>query len=220
MTKYKYIKFLTKALFSKKKKWELQTGHTVKVAFISGGKNYYQLSDLFNTFTERGLDAYQVYEEISMRVSVDDLKAFVSKFKELCNSNPIQILEVSRVLNFLEERVNFVIPPRDLIWKMASVAYFDESESPYTYDTIHAQKKIKEWQQNGDVADFFLYQQLRNLIPLPELSKETYDILMGTILKIQNHQSELMNTSGKRSETSGSNSTSKESNLEQSTTAI
>lgn len=217
MTKFQYIKFLTKALFSKTKKWELQTGHTVKVGFISGGKKYYQLSDLFNTFTERGLDAYQVYEEISMRVSVDDLKAFVSKFENDLNTG--KLMDCANTLSYLKERINFVIPPKELIWKMASVAYFDESESPYTYDTIYAQKKIKEWQRNGDVADFFLYQQLRNLIPLPELSKETYDILMGTILKIQNHQSEWMNTSGKRSETFVSNSTYKESKSEQNTTA-
>lgn len=216
MTKLQYLKSLTKLLLSKNKKWELQTGHTVEIAFYSGGEPYYKLSDLFNTFTERGLDAYQVYEEISMRIAVDDLKLFINKFKELCNSNPIQILEVSKALNFLEERVNFVIPPRDLIWKMASVAYFDESESPYTYDAMYAQKKIKLWQENKDIADFFLYQQLKALIPLPELSSETYKILQETISKILNHQYGSMNISGKQSETYAENSISNEKQSEQS----
>lgn len=189
MTKLTYIKSLLKLLFSKKKKWELQTGHTVDVAFYSGGKPFYKLSDLFNTFTERGLDAYQTYEEIGMRIEVTALKEFVAKFKELCNSNPIQILEVARVLNFLEERINFVIPPRNLIYKLASIAYFDESESPYTYDTIYANKKMEQIRKNNDVDDFFLYQQLGDLIPLPKLSKETYQVLQDTMEKVIDYQS-------------------------------
>lgn len=206
MTKFQYIKFLTKALFSKTKKWELQTGHTVEIAFYSGGEPFYQLSDTFNTYVERGLEAYQVYEEILMRVGVNDLKVFVAKFKELCNSNPIQILEVSRVLNFLEERVNFVVPPSELVWKMASVKYFSKDDSPYSFEPAKAKKNVKKWRENGDVSDFFLCQQLENMIPLPKLSKEICEMLLGTANKIVKHQSELMNISGNSSETSDGSS--------------
>jgi len=199
MTKWKYIQHLLKLIFTKRKKWELQTGHIVDVAFYSGGKPYYKLHDMFDTFTERGLDAYQVYEEISMRIEVTTLKEFVKEFKKLCNSNPIQILEVSRVLNFLEERVNFVIPPKNLIYKMAAVAYFDENESPYTYKETYSQKKIATWKKNGDVDDFFLYQQLDSLIPLPKLSKEIYQTCQTTLEKILKYQSKA--TSGKQSAT-------------------
>jgi len=198
MTKSTYLKSLLKLIISgKPKKWELQTGHTVDVAFYSGGKPYYKLHDLFDTFTERGLDAYQVYEEISMRVEVTALKEFVQRFKTLLNSNPINILDTANVLNFLEERINFVIPPKNLIYKMAAVCYFDDNESPYTYNESYAQKKIAAWKKNGDVDDFFLYQQLGQLTPFPKLSKETYQILQQTMDKILNYQSKV--TSGKAS---------------------
>lgn len=203
MTKLTYIKSLIKLLFSKKKKWELQTGHTVDIAFWSGGKPYYKLSDLFNTFTERGLDAYQTYEEIGMRIEVTALKEFVSKFKSDLNTG--KLMDCAITLNFLEERVNFVIPPRNLIYKLASVAYFDETESPYTYDTIYANRKMEEIRKNGDVDDFFLYQQLGDLIPLPKLSKETYQVLQETMDKVISYQSK--NISGKVSETSGAQPT-------------
>lgn len=206
MTKWTYAKSLFKLIFSKKKKWELQTGHKVKLEFYSGGTPYYQLHDLFDTFTERGLEAYQVYEELSMRVDAETLKQFIAKFKQLCNSNPIQILEVSKVLNFLEERVNFVVPPRDMIYKMAAVAYFDENESPYTFNAAYAHEKIERWKKNNDVDAFFLYKQLRDLIPLPNLSKEIYEMLVQTTEKIINYQ--LKNISGKASATPAEHSTS------------
>lgn len=188
MKKWDYFKAITNLVFHKKKKWELQTGHTVEIAFYSGGKPYYKLSDLFNTFTERGLDAYQVYEEVSMRIDKKDLQVFVDKIKDSLNKNPIQLIEITKLITLLEERISLVIAPRELIWKMGSVAYFDESESPYTYDSLYAQKKIALWKKNGDVDDFFLFQQLSSLMPLPELSKETYHQLQETISKILKHQ--------------------------------
>lgn len=196
MTKWKYAKFLFKLLFNKKKKWELQTGHTVDQAFISGGKNYYKLSDLFNTFTERGMEAYQVYDEVAMRADTATLKEFIAKFKNDLNTG--KLMDCAITLNFLEERVNLIIPPKALIWKMGAVAYFDETESPYTYDAIYAQKKIAKWKANGDVDDFFLYKQLGDLMPLPKLSKETYQVLQATITELLNYQSKSI--SGKASE--------------------
>lgn len=210
MTKWTYFKSLLKLIVSgKPKKWELSTGHTVKTAFYSGGKPYYQLHDMFDTFTERGLDAYQVYEEISMRIEVSALKEFVEKFKKLLTSNPINILDAANVLNFLEERVNFVIPPKNLIYKMAAVAYFDEHESPYTYNENYAQQKIKNWKESGDVDDFFLFQQLGQLIPLPKLSKETYQTLQQATEKIINYQSKVISgsPSESRAETISHNGT-------------
>lgn len=202
MTKLQYLKSLTKTVFSKKKKWELQTGHAVKVAFYSGGEPFYQLEDTFNTYVERGLEAYQVYEEILMRISPDDLKIFIARAKELRNANPIQLTEIFRLWDFIEERVNFVVPPTELVWKMAGVKYFSANDSPYSYEPQKARKNIEKWKANGDVSDFFLCQQLENMIPLPKLSKETYDSLQGMITKIADRQSKLMNTSGNSSETS------------------
>ena len=55
-------------LFKKKPKvWELEQGHVVVPAFIDRGVQYYEIKDLFNTFSSRGLEALQVYEEWEMR---------------------------------------------------------------------------------------------------------------------------------------------------------
>ena len=52
------------SLFKKEpKKWDLQDGNVIIPAFIDRGVQYYELKDLFNTFTARGLAALQVYED-------------------------------------------------------------------------------------------------------------------------------------------------------------
>ena len=207
MSKWKYIKHLFRLITGKVKKWQLQTGHTVEVAFYSGGKPYYKLSDLFNTFTERGLDAYQVYEEVSMRMDKKDLMGYLEKLEEKVNANPIKLSEIVTLIHILKERVELPLAPKELIWKMASVAYFDESESPYNYDSDYNLRKIAQWRVNKDVDDFFLYSQLRDLMPLPELSNEIYQALQTTLNKIIKHHSKL--TTGSQSQKQGAASLSK-----------
>ncbi len=47
--------------------FKLEEGHVVVKAFIKDNIQYYQLHDLFNTFTQRGMDALSVYESWNMR---------------------------------------------------------------------------------------------------------------------------------------------------------
>jgi len=192
MTKWHYIKHLFRLITGRSKPPAVPTGHTIEVAFYSGGKPYYRLSDQFSTFVERGLDAYQVYEELSMRMDAKDLMEYITKIEEKLNANPIKVQDIAVLVNLLKERATLPLAPRDMIWKLASVAYFDDKESPYTYDSTYAQKKIETWQVNKDVDDFFLYKQLRDLIPLPELSKETYQALQKTMGLIIDHHSKLL----------------------------
>ena len=66
------------SLFKKEpKKWDLQDGNVIIPAFIDRGVQYYELKDLFNTFTARGLAALQVYEEWDMRLQKQDLQNFI-----------------------------------------------------------------------------------------------------------------------------------------------
>lgn len=188
MTKWFYIKSMLRCLFGRVNPPKLQTGHKLELVFYSGGKPHFQLSDQFNTFSERGLEAYQAYEEILMRIDSNELKETVKKLKSITNSKEIQLTEIIRIVNNIEERQNFALPPREMIWRMGAIAYIDETESPYGYDHVYAMKKIATWKKNGDVDDFFLCQQLRDLMPLPELSKEIYQSLQATSDKILRYQ--------------------------------
>lgn len=188
MTKWEYIRNITRAVFSKKKAWSLESGYNVEIAFYSGGKPYYKLTDPFNTYAVRGLQAWQTYDEVLMRTDTKDMQLQIKKLKALVNSQEIRMVEIIRIILNLDERINFSIPPRELIYKLATVTYFDETESPFEYDSNYADKKMADWKHNGDVDDFFLFNQLRNFIPLPELSKEHYQMFQETMAMILSKQ--------------------------------
>ncbi len=182
-----------KDLFKRKKKekdWSLAEGHVVVPAFIDRGVQYYEIKDLFNTFSNRGMMALQVYEEWDMRLKKEDLQDFILAFeKTLGNPKEINILNLVKIVNMLKERVNFPIATADIHYKMASVRYFDENESPYTYDPEYNKGKIARWQEATSTVDpFFISQQLKDMLPLPKLSKDDLPSYLETVKKLSDHQ--------------------------------
>jgi hypothetical protein len=88
----------------------------------------------------------------------------------------------------LKERRQFIIPTSEIIYKFASVAFFDKNESPYSYDPDYNKEKIKRWKEAGDISDFFIVTQLKDMLPLPELSSQDLEICLTMIDKIAEHQ--------------------------------
>jgi len=182
----KYL-LLLKSYFQKKPIWQIEEGHVIVPAFISAGVQYYQVKDFFNTFTQRGLEALKIYEEWEMRCKKEDLVLFLEAMEKSINSKEIKLTELVDIIGKLKERLNFVIPTNEIIWKFASVAYFDRNESPYGYDDKYCKEKIERWKKAGDVDSFFLISQLSSIIPLPDLSRADFGILSGVIEKINDH---------------------------------
>ena len=174
--------------FRKKPIWQLEEGHVIEPAFISNGVQYYRLKDYFNTFSSRGLTALQVYEEWNMRLTKEHLKMFIDRFDEIVNDpKQIKVSELWKIVGMLKERLDFVVPTTDLIYKFASVAYFDKNESPYSYDPEYAKEKIARWKEAGDVNDFFIVMQLKDILPLPTLSEQDLAICLSVVDKVAGH---------------------------------
>ena len=153
--------------------WQIEEGHVIEPAFISGGVQYYRLKDYFNTFSMRGLMALQVYEEWNMRMQKEHLVLFIEAFDKIINDpKQIKIGELVKMVNALKERVEWVVPTSEIIYKFASVAFFDKNESPYSYDPEYCKQKIERWKEAADVSDFFIVTQLKDMLPLPTLSEE------------------------------------------------
>ena len=51
--------------------------------------------------------------------------------------------------------------------------FFDETESPYTYDWAYNQKKIAAWRADEDMLPFLVTVPLKNLIPFTDTAKES-----------------------------------------------
>lgn len=171
--------------------WQLDEGHVIEPAFISGGVQYYRLKDYFNTFSLRGLMALQVYEEWNMRMTRDQLLEFINKFEKIIN-NPKQINmgEIARMVGNMKERLELVMPTSEIVYKFASVAFFDKNESPYAYDPEYCKTKIKRWKEAADISDFFIVMRLRDMIPLPELSEEDLQLCLSIVDQLAEIHSE------------------------------
>ena len=168
--------------------WQLDEGHVIEPAFISNGVQYYRIKDYFNTFSSRGLTALQVYEEWNMRLQKEHLKMFIERFDEIVNDpKQIKVSELWKIVSMLKERLDFVVPTTDLIYKFASVAFFDKNESPYSYDPEYAKEKIARWKEAGDVNDFFIVMQLKDILPLPTLSEQDLQICLSVVDQVAGH---------------------------------
>jgi len=173
--------------------WQIEEGHVIVPAFISGGVQYYQLKDYFNTFSLRGLMALQVYEEWNMRMTREQLQEFIEKAdRVLSNPKTINIGEISRLVTNMKERLDFVMPTTEIVYKFASVAFFDKNESPYSYDPEYCKVKIARWKEAADIDDFFIVTRLRDMLPLPTLSEADLQICLSIVDQVaQTHSNQV-----------------------------
>ena len=155
--------------------WDIDNKGTIIKAFKSGGKQYYQFEDINNMMTGRAFTCIDYYHELSSRVTREYLEQHCAKMDELFSADSINVMEIAKIESQLKERLTMVVDP-DIVYKIASVVYFDESESPWSYDFKYNQKKIERW-KSLSLNDFFFMIRVKDLIPLGNLSNqdlETY----------------------------------------------
>lgn len=161
----------------KLKSYMLGQQYKVVEAFRHDGIRYMMFDDQFKVPAGRGLCALTIYEEFNQRTTreylIDHCRAV-----EVILSDPkkINIQAIAIINKNLQERLNLAMFP-DHVYKLASVVFFDETESPYNYDYAYNAKKIEKWKASGGMLDFFLRTPLKDLIPslkLPEGSADHY----------------------------------------------
>lgn len=138
---------------------------------------YFQFDDANNLPSGRGLCALTIYEEFNMRCTREYLDLHVRAVEKLLSDpKKINILALATIHNNLKERLQMAVFP-DHIYKLASVVFFDETESPYNYDYKYNLAKIERWKAAGGMLDFFSRTQLKDLIPslqLPEANADQF----------------------------------------------
>lgn len=141
--------------------------HIIEPAFEIAGVQYYRHADVFNIPCERGLMALAIYEESRMRCSREYLEKHVEVVRELLRAKSIDIFKINQLNEQMAERLNLVIDT-DLMYKLASIVYFDSKENPAIYEAEYCAKKIEFWKSHKGTADFFLQKPLKELIPYLE----------------------------------------------------
>jgi hypothetical protein len=171
------FKKLLNKLKRKPKFYLLDKQYSVVEAFTYKGRSYFCFDNSFKIPANRAMAALVYYEEMKMRCNEEYLRKHV-KAMEILLSDPkkISINTIAVINNNLKERLNLA-PFPDHIYKLASVIFFDDSESPYAYDMAYNKKKIEKWREDPEILSFFLSREIQNLMPslnLPENSAQTY----------------------------------------------
>ncbi len=144
-----------------------ESKHIIKEAFTTGGITYYEFDDLFNLPYQRGLEAIAVYEEMRMKCTREYLLKHTEANADILGRQKFgvnELLEMKRLNDQLHERLEWVMDT-DIVYKLASVVFFDSTEKPERYEPKYALEKIARWKKDTEVTDFFALAPLKKLVP-------------------------------------------------------
>lgn len=188
------MNLLSKLFFWKKPVFKLVNNHVVKEAFSCGGTTYYMFDDIFNLPYERALTALDFYEEFRQRTTKDYLRLHVQAVEDiLSNPKKIDIGNLALLNKQLKERLNWIIEP-DLLYKLASVVFFDKNESPYIYSHKYGADKIKHWKKHSEMNAFFLQTPIVSLVPFLKECDIDFQAYSTVVEKMNKHLLENIST--------------------------
>jgi hypothetical protein len=162
--------------------------HIIKYAFTCGGIDYYQFEDVFNLPYKRALQSLIYYREVSINADVQFLKQHVQAVKNcLTPKSKGGIIDLQSVFTLNEQlSQRLQLPPdTEILYKLASVVYFDKNEKPETYEFDYGAKKIEHWKKHSLVKDFFLQQPILELLPFLRESGENLQTFQQINQKIK-----------------------------------
>lgn len=177
----------------KKSKPTLKHEFNTQFAFECGGIEYFEFVDKNNLPFQRGLDALTFFQELQNGVTKEYLLDHVKIMSGLLSQPKIDIGKIAVHNNRLSDRLNYLVS-KDIIYKIASIAFVDKGENPLTYDAKYNEAKIKNWKENGADA-FFLSQPMKRLIPfLKEYGEAspTYLMVVEEVEKLQQEAHSLL----------------------------
>lgn len=138
--------------------------YRIEYAFTSGGTKYYRFADISNLPYERGLTALCVYNEVEMRCTREHLMKHVEAVDGLLHEKKIDIFKIKALNDILKQRL-MLTADVELLYKLASVCFFDKTENPAVYEQEYAAKKIAKWRKDAKVTAFFSQTPLLELMP-------------------------------------------------------
>lgn len=163
--------FLTRVFPQRTNIFPVKLDHRVEFAFEADGIKYFEFSDANNIPCERAFSAIALYEELNMRCTREYLQAHAQAVEDAINDRGgISITNLAKLNQQLKERLDLIFEP-ELVYKLASVIYFDETENPYKYDFKYGIEKVARWKKQN-IADFFLSLPIKKLLPQTDLSNQ------------------------------------------------
>lgn len=158
--------------------------YKVSPAFKLGGIKYYYFESTNEVPTGRFFAAMGIYTEMEMNCDKEYLISHTKIIDKILDDPKKTSIGTIAQLNInMKERLN-LMPFPDYIYKLASVIFFDKTESLYSYDYDYNKIKIEKWKAAGGSLAFFSGTPLRELIPqlaMPERDIQTYSMVSKLI---------------------------------------
>ena len=180
------------------KREEQKQKYRIEYAFTSGGTKYYRYEDIQNLPFERGLAALSIYNEVEMRCDRKFLKKYTDVVADLLREKTIDIYKLNALNEVLQQRLSLTCDV-DLMYKLASVVFFDKKENPLVYEQSYAEKKIEKWKKDMSVNAFFLQMPLKELIPFSTSAEIDLDTFSKLNEEINALHSQLLRMNGSTS---------------------
>lgn len=181
------------------KRREQKNKYRTEYAFTCGGTKYYRFADITNLPYERGLMALNVYNEVDMRCSRGFLVNYADTIDKLLHEQKIDIFKIQQLNEILKQRLTMTTDT-DLLYKLASICFFDKTENPAVYEPAYAEKKIAKWRKDKGVRDFFMQKPLLELMPFlqsVDTDLDTYSQMCEELNKIHSECLRIINSEKK-----------------------
>ncbi len=136
--------------------------HPLMYVFSIGDKHYFQFVNPQSLYYERYMAMEDKFREAEMKVTEDFLQEFVKSMRVYLNKG--ELSEIGNMIIYLEQRLNY-LPSVEQLYNICSVWFFDQNESPYTFDHQYAWNKIELWKQHKEALAFFLQTDLQKFFP-------------------------------------------------------
>jgi hypothetical protein len=169
---------LLKRLFKRQKEADFNINHPeirdqVELAFTAGGRDYYRFREEVNIPAGRYTYVDAFLREHEMRMSPEVMKGYIGAIREEISGKKgeINLHTVAVILYKMETRADLAFSP-ETIKRLASVMYFDKTESLKSYDVEYGKKKIAIWEKRG-CLDFFFSKPMGELLGLQNTSPES-----------------------------------------------
>jgi len=169
---------------------QYKSDYPLQFAFNCGGIDYFEFVDKNNLPYERGLEALTFYQEMQNGVTNDYIKNYnTAMSKLLSDPKKINLNEIIKLQAYFEQRCSYIIS-KEIVYKVASVAFVDKNEPLTRYDFKANEKKIKNWKDNaGD--SFFLSMPIKKLVPFLQKSGDTSLMYLSIVEKVEQIQADI-----------------------------
>ena len=120
-----------------------------------------------------------------MKMTYEYLQQHVESVNKVLKSQKIDVYKLHNLNAIMEERLKWFVDV-DILYKLASIVFFEKGEDPRTYDFKYNAEKIEFWKQHKSVTDFFLQTPLLELMPFLkelEMNLETYSAITRELNK-------------------------------------